>query len=118
MITHTPRPGSFGAQLADIEREEGPSARTGLMMVRFFLLKNGRTETDVIGLTVGLGIECREVFRRPRESVDELEERANPGGSWSTYPAPIFCVDTRALTAEEWAEAVHLAGAGSPLRHL
>jgi len=96
-------------RLDALDREQGRAARSGLVAVRYLLLMSGRSESDVIGLVVMCDGRRREFERCGNETLDELEERANPRGSWRAVPLPICGRETRALTAAEWSEAVQLA---------
>ncbi len=94
-------------ELDALESEQGAAARTGLLMVRYLVEAHGRLESDVVGLSVGVSVrDQRDVDRRPGESLNELERRANPGGSHRMFPMPNFSDETRALAPGEWVEAV------------
>lgn len=86
------------------EQRFGRGARTGLVLVQFFLYGLGRTAADVVGLS----IDGRTVARRTDETLDELEERANPQGSWRAVPWPVCTRLDRALGPDEWTAALDL----------
>jgi len=95
---------TFVAMLDADEQACGRAARTGLRFVSAQLLLAGRVAHEVTALRV----RGRIVMRRAGESLDELEERANPCGSWRAMPAPVVDQVDRALTLEEWFAAVEL----------
>ncbi len=98
-------------KLNERERTLGPDGRTGLVMVRFLIEALKRSESEVVGVGLGLGSARRTFDRWPGESVDQLERRANPGSSHQTFPMPVFRDDTHAMSDAEWDGAVHRAGA-------
>ena len=94
--------------MAAEERRYGRGARTGLRVLTFWVLEAGRADGDVIAIEVGTGCTRRCVPRRTGETLDELEERANPRGSWRALPSPIFSTDDRVLSRAEWDAAAAL----------
>lgn len=94
--------------LREREAEKGRDARTGLVLMHYWLLEMGRVPSDVIALRVSRCGSRQEVRRRIGESIEELEERANPSRSWRTLPWPIFEELDHILSAEEWEEALRL----------
>jgi len=90
------------------EASQGRGARAGLVLLHYWLLQMGRPATDVIALEVRRCGERRQVRRRIGESIEELEERANPSRSWRTMPRPVFDELDHTLSADEWEEALRL----------
>lgn len=102
------QPGSIAERLEAEEAAHGRGARTGLTLLVFWILERGRIASDVIAIDIGRGAGRTRFHRRIGEELADLEERANPQGSWRAYPFPVFCREDRPLSIEEWDESVAL----------
>lgn len=95
--------------LQEREASGGRFARTGLVLLNFWLLEMSRPASDVVGIRIRRGdLAPLVVRRRAGETLAELEERANPGRSWRAFPWPLFDEADHILTPDEWEEALRL----------
>lgn len=87
------------------ERAQPP--RLGLMLTQWVVEAEEFATDDVIAIEAGPAYARLRFDRKPGESLEGLEARANPRGCWRAQPMPLFVGEFRPY--EERVEAIAAA---------